>query len=139
DLPADDESYADEVAPDGSPFRPLYDAAVRYSGQPVALVVADSFELARYAATLVGIEYEAEPHATDFDAQRGKAYEPKKGGAKPTGDAESAFENASVRHDAEYRHSFEHHNPMEMHGTTVIWEGAGRITVYDKTQGVINS
>src|SRR5438132_12409754 len=42
-----DRSYQDEVAPPGSPFRPLHDKEVRYSGQPIALVVADSFELAR--------------------------------------------------------------------------------------------
>ena len=51
-----------------SPFRPLYDNEIKYSGQPVALVVAESFELARHAAALVRIEYEREPHATDLDA-----------------------------------------------------------------------
>jgi len=35
------ERYEDEVAPPGSPFRPLYDDVVRFSGQPVALVVAE--------------------------------------------------------------------------------------------------
>ena len=28
---------------------------------------------------------------------------------------------------------------MEMHAATVVWEGAGRVTVYDKTQGVMNT
>ena len=32
----------------------------------------------------------------------------------------------------------EHHNPMEMFGATAVWEGGGRITVYDKTQGPQN-
>src|SRR5262249_9619910 len=32
----------------------------------------------------------------------------------------------------------EHHNPMEMFGATVVWEGDGRVTVYDKTQGPVN-
>ena len=27
---------------------------------------------------------------------------------------------------------------MEMHATTVVWEGDGKITVYDKTQGSQN-
>src|SRR3954466_13219468 len=35
-----DDKYKDDVAPPGSPFRPLYDDKIRYSGQPVALVVA---------------------------------------------------------------------------------------------------
>src|SRR5205809_5984516 len=57
-LARSDRNYQDEVAPPGSPFRPLYDSQIRYSGQPVALVVAESYELARYAATLVRVEYE---------------------------------------------------------------------------------
>jgi xanthine dehydrogenase YagR molybdenum-binding subunit len=32
----------------------------------------------------------------------------------------------------------EHHNPMELFGSTVIFEGDGKVTVYDKTQGVQN-
>src|SRR5262245_24819416 len=44
-LPRSDKSYRDEVAPPGSPFRPLHDDEIKYSGQPVALVVADTFEL----------------------------------------------------------------------------------------------
>ena len=37
-----DRSYRDEVAPPGSPFRPLHDAEIQFSAQPVALVVADT-------------------------------------------------------------------------------------------------
>src|SRR2546429_470461 len=36
-------SYRDDVAPPGSPFRPLHDDKIKYSAQPTALVVADSF------------------------------------------------------------------------------------------------
>jgi xanthine dehydrogenase YagR molybdenum-binding subunit len=32
----------------------------------------------------------------------------------------------------------EHHNAMEMFAATAVWEGDGRITVYDKTQGPQN-
>ena len=61
-----DSSYRDQIAPPGSPFRPLYDAEVHFSAQPVALVVADSLELARFAATLVRVEYETRTHATEL-------------------------------------------------------------------------
>src|SRR5262249_60379255 len=47
-----DEKYKDEVAPDGSPFRPLYDDQIHFNGQPEALVVAEEFEIARFAASL---------------------------------------------------------------------------------------
>ncbi len=32
----------------------------------------------------------------------------------------------------------EHHNPMELYASTVAWDGGGKLTVYDKTQGVQN-
>src|SRR2546425_1042110 len=76
-LQRSDRDYQDEVAPPGSPFRPLHDGQVRYSGQPVALVVAESFELARNAATLVRVEYERQPHITNLQEQRQAAYRPK--------------------------------------------------------------
>ena len=59
-------SHADENAPSGSPLRPLYDAKIHFSGQPVALVVAETFEVARYAATLIAVEYRAAKHNTDL-------------------------------------------------------------------------
>lgn len=72
-----DHSYSDSTAPPGSPFRPLRDEHVIHSEQPIALVVADSFELASYAASLVRVEYEEEKHETDLSEKRGEAYQPK--------------------------------------------------------------
>jgi len=69
-LASSHKKYTDEVAPSGSPFRPLYDDKILFSGQPVALVVAEEFEIARFAASLIRVEYEHKPHVTDFDAQR---------------------------------------------------------------------
>ena len=140
-----DRSYRDETAPSGSPFRPLHDDKIMYSGQPVALVVAETFELARYAATLIRVEYSLETHVTDLNAQREQAYEPKTGKPgfqpppKPRGNAEVAFANAATQHEAEYASPVEHHNPMESFASTVVWEDDGKITVYDKTQGALNS
>jgi xanthine dehydrogenase YagR molybdenum-binding subunit len=51
-----DRSYKDDIAPDGSPFRPLHEPEILFSQQPVALVVAETFELARYAASILRIE-----------------------------------------------------------------------------------
>jgi xanthine dehydrogenase YagR molybdenum-binding subunit len=139
-----DRSYRDDIAPPGSPFRPLYDDKIQYSGQPVALVVAENFELARYAASLVRVEYEREPHVTDLAAKRDDAYAPKtrlsvETPPRPRGDADNAFAKAAVQLEAEYRLPVEHHNPMEPFATTVIWEENGTMTIYDKTQGVQNN
>ena len=55
-----DSAYKDDVAPEGSPFRPLYDDRIWFSGQPIALVVAEEPEIARFAASLVRVEYTEE-------------------------------------------------------------------------------
>src|SRR5688572_7720059 len=47
--------YKDLDAPQGSAFRPLHDAEIKFNGQPIALVVAKDFETARYASTLVSV------------------------------------------------------------------------------------
>jgi xanthine dehydrogenase YagR molybdenum-binding subunit len=134
----------DTIASPGSGFIPLQDADIKFSLQPVALALADSFELARYAASLVRIEYEREAHLTDFNAARADAYVPPKWRPaipptpKPRGNAGRAFGKAAAQIDAEYRVPAEHHNPMELFGTTVIIEPDGKLTVYDKNQGVQN-
>lgn len=140
-----DYNYQDEVAPPGSPFRPLHGPEIQYSGQPVALVVAETFETAGYAASLVKVAYETDEHVTELDAKRHDAYVPKKkrSGVKPPpsprGDAAAAYGQASVHIDSDYTHAIEHHNPMEPHASTVVWEGDGKLMIYDKVQGSQNS
>ena len=138
-----DLAYKDMTAPGGSPFRPLYSDRIFYSGQPVALVVASSFEAARHAAALVRVSYESEEHQTDLLASLGQAYEPRpmKAGFTPPGaigDARQAFDAAPVKVDAEYYSGVEHHNPMEMHASTVVRTEDGHLTIYDKTQSSQN-
>ncbi|MFB6462417.1 xanthine dehydrogenase family protein molybdopterin-binding subunit [Bradyrhizobium tunisiense] len=133
-----DEAWKDEVAPEkGSPFRPLYDDRIKFNGQPIALVVAEDWETAKFAATRVRVEYEQEAFATDLESERGRASEVEQP-HKPRGDAEAAMTQAAVRHEADYVLPTEHHNPMELFATTAVWDDSGRLTVYDKTQGVQN-
>ena len=137
-MAAMDEAWKDDVAPEeGSPFRPLYDDKILFNGQPVALVLAEEWEIARYAATLVQIEYETQPFVTDLHERRQQAFVVEKPD-KPRGDAARAYAAAEVRHEAEYFIPTEHHNPMELFASTVTWSGDGKLTVYDKTQGVQN-
>jgi xanthine dehydrogenase YagR molybdenum-binding subunit len=133
-----DQAYRDETAPEmGSPFRPLYDDKVRFSGQPIALVLAEDWETARFAASLVRVQYQEDAHVTDLHQQlhEAKAIDTP---PKPRGKADKALAVAEVRHEAEYYIPVEHHNPMELFASTVIWDGHGKLTVYDKTQGVQN-
>jgi xanthine dehydrogenase YagR molybdenum-binding subunit len=143
-LPWFDRNYADEDQPPGSPFRPFYSNEIQFNMQPVAFVVAETFELARYAASLIKVSYKETSFQTGFKAHQEHAFEPKKGksGWKPPvsrGNATKAFSKADIIIDAEYYHSAEHHNPLEMFATTVVVEDSGKFIVYDKTQGVFNS
>jgi xanthine dehydrogenase YagR molybdenum-binding subunit len=142
-----DSAYKDDVAPEGSPYRPLYDDRILFSGQPVALVVAEELEIARFAASLVTVEYEEAEHVTDLLRQRAAAValevpthpaENPFAPPPPRGTAEQAFAAAEVRHRGEYYVPIEHHNPMEPYASTVIFDAAGKLTIYDKTQGVQN-
>ncbi|PJG57226.1 aldehyde oxidase [Bradyrhizobium forestalis] len=133
-----DEAWKDEVAPEkGSPFRPLYDDRINFNGQPIALVVAEDWETAKFAATRVRVEYDQEAFATDLESERGKAARVDQP-HKPRGDAAAALTRAAVQHEADYVMPSEHHNPMELYATTAVWDGNGKLTVYDKTQGVQN-
>jgi xanthine dehydrogenase YagR molybdenum-binding subunit len=132
------DDYRDDVAPEnGAPFRPLYDDKLHFNFQPVALVVAEDEDTARFAATLVEIQYQAESFATDLQANREQAIKVDKP-VKPRGDAVKALAGASVRHDAEYVIPAEYHNPMELFAATAVWRQGGTLTVYNKTQGVQN-
>jgi xanthine dehydrogenase YagR molybdenum-binding subunit len=142
-LPRFDRSYKDEEAASGSPFRPLYDDEVLFSGQPLALVVAQTLEAARDAASLIRVSCERAPHNTDFARAMAEQFKPKSLrnvvlGPRSRGDPHEALEQSAVRHVATYGHAAEHHNPMEMHAATVTWEPGDRLTVYDKTQGTQN-
>jgi len=140
-----DRSWRDETAPPGHPFRPLHSDRILFSGQPIALVVAETFEAARDAASVIETEYEIEPHCTELERRRSDAYDPpeKRSGIppppEPRGDAAKAFSEAPHKVSCDYRVNAEHHNPMELFATTCVHEGKGKLTIYEKTQGSQNS
>lgn len=116
-------------------FKVFADNIVRFNGQPIAIVVADTFERATYAASLIKAQYKKEEHHTDLQ-------EAIKAGAALEGDSYKdnvrgevdAWKNAPVKIEAEYEIPYEVHLPMEMHALTVNWEGDDKLTVYEKTQ-----
>jgi xanthine dehydrogenase YagR molybdenum-binding subunit len=130
----------------GTPLQPLQDDKVRYHGQPISVVVADTFERAIHAATLVRASYDEAEAVLNFDdatTERFRPHEMKTDrGAEKTpdyhrGDAEQALKDAPVKVEASYSHPDEYHNPMELHATIASWEG-NQLTLYDKTQWVDN-
>ncbi|WP_175941080.1 xanthine dehydrogenase family protein molybdopterin-binding subunit [Caballeronia sp. BCC1704] len=112
---------------------------VRYSNEPVAVVVADTLEHAQGAARFVDIRYDAATPNADFDRARPTAYQPQKmmGRAITTqrGDVDAGLRQGPTRLNTVYTTPIEHHNPMEPHATLARWDGP-KLTLYDTTQGV---
>jgi xanthine dehydrogenase YagR molybdenum-binding subunit len=119
-------------------FRPLQSDRILFNRQPIALVVAETYEQARHAARLVKASYDAEKHQTDTEAVRGRGRAPTQGPpSKPRGSPEAAMRSAPVKIEAEYRIPIEHHNAMEPHAAIAFWQG-DKLTIFDKTQEVYN-
>ncbi|SMB97375.1 xanthine dehydrogenase, molybdenum binding subunit apoprotein [Hymenobacter roseosalivarius DSM 11622] len=123
-------------------FLPLTSDEIHYAGQPVALIVADTFERATHAASLVRVQYQAaQPIASFLDAKAEifdplKVQDGKTPGHTRRGDPQAALAASAVKLKATYNHAINHHNPMEPGATTAHWEAADRLTVYESTQGV---
>ena len=117
-------------------FRALQSDRIYFNGQPIALVVAETYEQARYASRLVKVSYNAEKHATDTEQVRTRGRFPSQGPPpKPRGNPEEAMKSAPVRVEAEYRIPIEHHNAMEPHAAIAVWQG-DKLSVFDKSQEV---
>jgi len=129
-------------SPDDASLRVLQSDAVAYYGQIVAAVVAQTLEIARYAAGLVAVTYAEHPHDVDLRADRTDLYKPEKvnAGAETDtseGDVEAALAAAAVKIDHTYTTPYEHNNPLEMHSTIAEWSDDG-ITLHDSNQGPHN-
>jgi xanthine dehydrogenase YagR molybdenum-binding subunit len=120
----------------GSPRPPLLESVIRYSGQHVAVVVAETLELAQMAAELVKIAYESEAPTVDLESETSHAVDPYgRPMVSERGEAVPSMSKASKKVDQVYRTPVEHHNPMEPHATVATWDG-DKLTIYDATQGV---
>ncbi|HEY1290751.1 MAG TPA: xanthine dehydrogenase family protein molybdopterin-binding subunit [Burkholderiales bacterium] len=123
--------------PAGRVLSLLQDSVVHYNGQPIAVVVADTFEHATAAANLVRVAYRETKPELDFERAKASAYPPKKmpqgKAALAWGDADNALAGAPARVEQTYTTPMETHNPMEPHATIAAWDG-DRLTLYDSTQ-----
>ncbi len=116
------------------------DDQVYFNGQPIALVVADTFERATHAASLIKARYDKKTFETDFRKNIDKGVVPQGGTYKDytRGEAD-AYKNAPVKIEQEYVLPSEMHHPMELHVTTAFWDGDDKVTLYTKSQGVVSS
>ena len=114
-------------------FYALQSEKIYFNHQPVALVVAETFEQARSAARLVKITYTEEKPSTNTLKMLDAAFAERP--SKPRGNPQEAFKNSAVQISAEYTIPIEHHNPMEPHGAMAFWDN-GKLTIFDKSQNV---
>lgn len=111
-------------------------ADVAYFGEPIAIVVADSFEAARDAAQQLKVTYEAKDGRYSFAAFREEHDTPPEGVMKPhikVGDPEAAFADAAVTVDATYTTPSQNSAAMEPHASTAVWDG-DQLTLYGAYQ-----
>lgn len=114
---------------------------VQHYHQAIAVVVGETFEQARAAASLIRVDYQREQGRFDLAAAAGSA--PPVGGdsgegsgappVKGFGDFEGGFAAAAVKLDATYTTPDESHAMMEPHATTASWEG-DKLTLWTSNQ-----
>ncbi|MFD0365592.1 xanthine dehydrogenase family protein molybdopterin-binding subunit [Nocardia sp. GCM10030253] len=128
----------------GQTFFPMQDTRIHYFGQPIAVVVADTFEVAQQAARLIEATYQAEPVMVRIDDGRDQQYLPDKifcnlvPATQSRGDFAAAAAQATHTVDATYHFAANHHNPIECSATAAMWDGDS-VTVYDASQGIVAS
>ena len=105
---------------------------VDYFGQPVALVVAETFEQARHAAQNLALSIQAVPAAVNPEAEEAEVEE-QDDEAVDQGDLDQAMKEAAATVDAVYRTPSHAAAAMEPHCSIAIWEG-GRLTLWGSFQ-----
>ncbi len=123
----------------GEQHVPLQDDRIHYSGQHIGVVIAETFEQATHAATLVQVRYEVEPPVATMTAGMEHAFPPDNVWGEPPdtqrGDVGKGLADASVQIDQTYTTAMQHHNAMEPHVTIAVWE-ADDLTLYEPTTWV---
>lgn len=125
---------------------PLSDNIIHYAGQIVGLVVADTFEKARDAASQIKIEYESQPPQIDGEKAKyqkatsmfGEDME-YRAGEFERGDFSTSRSGAAAKVKVNYTTEMEIHAPMEPHALVAHWHNEDSVTIYEPTQWVKGS
>src|SRR5882724_10984246 len=139
-------AHPDDLRKPGAPGEshvPLQDDNIYWAGQHLGLVVAETFEDATYAASLVRVTYQAQAPVVNLDDQRAQktASYPKKFAAREElqvkrGDVDAALATAAHKIEIAYSTPVENHNPIETYSTTAEWEAPDRLLMHESTRGI---
>jgi xanthine dehydrogenase YagR molybdenum-binding subunit len=104
----------------------LQNDRVRYAGQPIAVVIAETLEAATEGTALLAPRYEIEPARIGLDASE-SFVPPAVGPGFPArahrGDVEAGLAAAKTTITQTYETAGQYHNPMEPHAIVAVWEG----------------
>ena len=127
-LPDDQNAHVDETRP------PFEDQVIYYSGQYVAVVIANTLQQAQAAADAVLVEYETEK--PNVSTELGDGFDHLKP-ASERGNADAGFSGATVKIEYTYVTPIETHNPIELHASVAVWQD-NKYTLYETTQSLKN-
>jgi len=122
----------------------LFDPELRFVGDEIAFVIADTLEQARDAVELLEVDYEVLPHVVDTeaalapDAVQVHAQEKLLGGAPERyerGDVARGFREADVTVELHAETPDVLHHSMETHGSVADWTGES-LVIWDSTQHI---
>src|SRR5207302_5013265 len=138
--------YPDDLTKKGAPGEnrvPLQDDEIHYAGQHLGVVVAESFEQATHAASLVRITYQTQKpvvtipdEATQKSATMPETFIGREKLQVKRGDVDGALASAAHKIDIVYSTPIENHNPIETYSTTAEWEAPDRLLVHECTRGI---
>lgn len=120
----------------------IFREEVRFVGDEVAAVCAESEEIANEALALISVDYEVLPHVVDLEEaiddaspridEKGNVHE---SDTHSRGDVKRALKEADAVVEATYRTPTQMHNSLETHGAVAVWDG-DQLTVHESTQHV---
>jgi xanthine dehydrogenase YagR molybdenum-binding subunit len=140
------EEVGDKIGPVGhlmqggyanSSWRPLASPEICYAGQIVAMVVAETPEIAAAAAAALRFGYAGQSPVASLADPRCQTERLADVSAEHhdrcKGDLAAMLGSAAVQIDRRYSTPIQHHNPIELPSTTCAWNG-DRLTVYEPTR-----
>ncbi|WP_197703810.1 xanthine dehydrogenase family protein molybdopterin-binding subunit [Variibacter gotjawalensis] len=132
---------ADKAA-GGDPSPVMQDASVRWNGEPIAVVLAETQEQADHAATLIDATYAQDVALTSLAEAIARGTSPGQFMGGPlhneSGDAATDFAQSPVGVDLTFTTPRHNHNAIELHGVTAAWEG-DTLRLHDASQLVAHT
>ena len=117
---------------------PLTGPEIHHDGQIVAMVIAETYEIARDASHRIVVRYSATTPASQIDSSAAEITHPDALDKKElmAGDFAAAFAAAPVKVDGEFSTPAQHQNAIELYSTTASWSG-GELTIHEPNQFVV--